>query len=477
MRAAGTLWADQTEPLRRHISQTSLMHGWVPVTVQVIAAVVLVCAIGWRVRRWRGLRLPLVLVGGVVLAVGAHSYIGSVGVASDPAPWSLWIWIGLTGVAAGVLVLGWAGALWRRRTASALAVPLCLLSSALALNLWVGYFPTVHTVWNQLTAGSLPDQTDRGTVAAMQLNGTMPARGTVVPVSISADASKFTHRDELVYLPPAWFASNPAPRLPVVMMIGAAFNTPADWLRAGNAVSTADDFASAHGGNAPVLVFVDSAGGFKNDTECVNGPRGNAADHLTKDVEPYMISNFGVSADRANWGVTGFSAGGTCAVDLTVMHPELFSAFVDIAGDLSPNTGSKAQTIASLFGGNADAWATFDPTTVISRHAPYVGVAGWFAIPGTTHNGGRDVAGNPEVQDLAATSLCALGKTKNIGCAVVAAPGKHDWPFAGQAFAAALPWLAGQLGTPEVRQVPFPRPVAAAVPSARTGPAPQAAGR
>ena len=113
-------------------------------------------------------------------------------------------------------------------------------------------------------------------------------------------------------------------------------------LRAGNAVNTVDDFAAAHGGNAPVLVFVDSGGGFNNDTECVNGTRGNAADHLT---------NFGVSPDRANWGVVGWSMGGTCAVDLTVMHPDMFSAFEDIAGDLGPNSGTKAQTIASLFGG------------------------------------------------------------------------------------------------------------------------------
>ena len=59
--------------------------------------------------------------------------------------------------------------------------------------------------------------------------------------------------------------------LPVVMMIGAELNTPADWLRAGNAVATADDFAAHHGGGAPVLVFVDPSGAFRNDTECVNG--------------------------------------------------------------------------------------------------------------------------------------------------------------------------------------------------------------
>ena len=38
--------------------------------------------------------------------------------------------------------------------------------------------------------------------------------------------------------------------------------------------------------------------------------------------------------------------GGTCAMMLTVMHPELFSAFVDIAGELSTrNAGDKQQTI------------------------------------------------------------------------------------------------------------------------------------
>ena len=40
-------------------------------------------------------------------------------------------------------------------------LPLCLLSAALVLNVWVGYFPTVQSAWNQLTAGPLPDQTDR----------------------------------------------------------------------------------------------------------------------------------------------------------------------------------------------------------------------------------------------------------------------------------------------------------------------------
>ena len=183
----------------------------------------------------------------------------------------------------------------------------------------------------------------------------------MVSVDISDAASGFRHRGELVYLPPAWYATNPPPKLPTLMMIGGEFNTPADWLRTGQAIKTIDDFAAAHRGYAPVLVFVDPGGAFNNDTECVNGSRGNSADHLTKDVVPYMVSKFGVSPDPAKWGIVGWSMGGTCAVDLAVMHPDMFSAFEDIAGDIGPNSGTKDQTIARLFGGNADAWAAFDP--------------------------------------------------------------------------------------------------------------------
>jgi S-formylglutathione hydrolase FrmB len=289
-------------------------------------------------------------------------------------------------------------------------------------------------------------------------------------VNISADASHFPHRQELVYLPPAWFGSNPPPRLPTVMMVSSAFNTPADWLRGGGAFTTIDDFAAQHHGFAPVLVFVDPTGAFDNDTECVDGTRGNAADHLSKDVVPFVVSNFGVSADRANWGVAGWSMGGTCAVDLTVMHPDIFSAFVDIAGDRSPNIGTKELTIARLFGGNAAAWAAFDPTTVMNRHGQYTGVSGWFDVPASsgaqnlaqTTNPAIDAAStdpsaNPEGQDAAANSLCTTASANGIACAVVTQPGKHDWPFAAQAFGAALPWLASALGTPNVEPVPLPQ--------------------
>lgn len=450
-------------------SHTSLMHGWLPITIQVVTAVVLTLAVGWRSRRWRTVWLPAAALAGAVAAYLTHWYIVDRGLSDEPAPAALWLWIMLTGMAVAVLILGWQGTHRWRRGAGLLAVPLCALCFALVLNLWVGYFPTVQAAWSQLTSGPLPDQTDPATVTAMAAKRARPPHGSVVPVMIPSDASHFKHRGELVYLPPEWFTSSPPPALPTVMMIGGQFNTPADWTRAGNAVKTIDDFAAAHDGKAPVLVFVDSGGAFNNDTECVNGVRGNAADHLTKDVVPYMVSNFGVSHDRSSWGVVGWSMGGTCAVDLTVMHPDMFSTFVDVAGDFFPNAGNKAQTIARLFGGNADAWAAFDPTTVISRHGPYSDVAGWFAIssegprrdPLMTDSGAirlasRDAAADPGNQAAAAYSLCSLGRANGIDCAVLAQPGKHDWPFADRVFAAALPWLAGRLGTPGIPRTALP---------------------
>ncbi|WP_435405621.1 alpha/beta hydrolase-fold protein [Mycolicibacterium komossense] len=437
--------------MRHRVAGVSLMHGWLPPTVQAAAVVSLGCAVAGRSGRWWIRRLPLTLGFGAALAMALHWYLGSTGLSGGPAPNALWLWLILAGTAAGVILVGFRGTQWWRRASALAGVPLCLLSAALVLNAWVGYTPTVYSAWNQLTAGPLPDQTDVATVTAMQRAHVIPVNGTVVQVTISGVASKFPHRGELVYLPPAWFASTPPPPLPVVMMIGAEFNTPADWLRIGGATSAADAFAAAHGGNAPVLVFVDSGGAFGVDTECVNGARGNAADHLTKDVVPFMISNFGASSDPARWGVAGFSTGGTCALDLTVIHPDLFRSFVDIAGDAGPNAGTKEQTVARLFGGDAAAWAAFDPATVIAKHGPYRGVSGWFAIAPSANHGA-----NAGGQDVAARTLCNLAAGQGIDCGIVTQRGNHDWVFAAAAFAAALPWLAGQLGTSGAPHIAFP---------------------
>ena len=102
---------------------------------------------------------------------------------------------------------------------------------------------------------------------------------------------------------------------------------------------------------------------------------------------------------------------------------------------------------------------------VIERHGDYEGVAGWFAVSETANTAAISgdalqdepaeaaPAGNPTA---AARTLCRLGSEYGIDCAVVPQSGKHDWPFAARAFAAALPWLAWQIDTPEAPEVALP---------------------
>jgi S-formylglutathione hydrolase FrmB len=445
----------------------SLLTGWLPLALQVAATLVLVAVVVRRApRRWWLLWLPGAVVAGAGVALLVRYRVTADGLIEGPAPLGPWIWTAVTAAAAVLAVVGWSNARWQRRALSVLAVPLALLCVASALNRWVGYFPTVQEAWGAMTAGPMPGQVTDAQLAAMTAAPTRPSSGALVGVDIPDTASGFVHRKEYVYLPPAWFTgTDQHPTLAAVMMIGGEFNTPADWVRTGNAMPVIDAYATAHGGVAPIIVFVDAGGAFNNDTQCVDGPRGNSADHLTGDVRPYVISRFGASAAPANWGVVGWSMGGTCAADLAVTHPELFGTFEDIAGDLGPAVGDKSQTIARLYGGDAAAWARFDPLTVLAGHAPYPDTAGWFANstgdpaqrrfgapPGGrpreqdgTGYGGRADAGDSGNQVEEAAQLCGVMTRDGITCTQHTVPGGHTWQVAATSFADAFPWVAARV--------------------------------
>ena len=250
-----------------------------------------------------------------------------------------------------------------------------------------------------------------------------------------------------MYLPPAWFTSSPPPELPAVMMIRAELSAPSDWLLSGRALDVLDNFALQHHGVTPVMVFPDTSGSFTNDTECVNGLRGNAADHLIQEFVPYVISNFGVSSKASGWGLAGWSSGGTCSLTLAVSHPEMFSAIVDLDGQLGPNAGKKKQTIARLFGGDEEAWAAFDPKTIVENRRYYYDMAAWVGVSDqipTRHWPADSGAGHTDQlhdwdtysEDHAKTAnqLCILLSAHGIECSVVGYRGGHDFPSASFGF-------------------------------------------
>jgi len=438
--------------------------------LETLAVVALLLGIGRRPRSWLLRPVTIALLASVLFAVAVRIFVKYQGWSEKAASLGTVLWVAITGFAVAMAIIAWRGSRWWRRSVSVLAVLLAIVCAFAELNIATGYFPTVQSAWQRLTGSEPPQWIDEAALAGIRQRHEQPTRGTMVWVDIPRDASGFGHRRELVYLPPAWFRSDPPPTLPAVLAIGAEFSHPSDWPQSGGALKTLDKFAAFHSGNTPVVVFADATGAFNNDTECVNGPRGNAADHLTADVWPYVISRFGVSADRTNWGLLGWSSGGTCALMLAARNPDLFSAFVALDGQLGPNSGTKAQTIARLFGGDAQAWAAFDPKTVIEKRGRYPNMAAWLGVSGSTptvHHAAGDASADPnalagwdqysEDHGANANKLCLLLSAHNVECSVIGYPGSHTFTAAAAGFAAALPWLAGQLGTPDVERRAMPR--------------------
>src|SRR5262249_45083712 len=161
------------------------------------------------------------------VALAARAYLNSEGLSSDPAPWKLWVWTAVFAASVAVAVLGFTGARWWRRGLSLAAVPLTFVCALLVVNNWTGYYPTLRRAWAAVGAGPPPAQTARASRAALRNPG--PDPGRVFPVAVPSAGGGFRPRREYVYLPPAWFAGDPPPRLPVLMMITGEFGNPTNW--------------------------------------------------------------------------------------------------------------------------------------------------------------------------------------------------------------------------------------------------------
>jgi len=279
----------------------------------------------------------------------------------------------------------------------------------------------------------------RGGGAAPPVMPRLPTHGEIVALKIPAVTSGFVHRAEYVWLPPAWFTSQ-RPQLGVLVMLAGTPGQPGDWLRATNAAAVADAWAAAHQGVAPILVFADANGGFTQDTECVDGPRGRAETYLVKDVRRYVIATFGADPAPSAWGIIGLSEGGTCAADLTLRHPEAFRAFVDLAGDLAPNLGPRTSTIRGLYGGNAAHWRAHDLLGLLAaRHRDGTAgtLSGWFA------------AGRSDLSKLRISArLARAARLNGIATRFATNAGNHSFRSWTAALPRAFAWAASRVGSP-----------------------------
>jgi enterochelin esterase-like enzyme len=244
----------------------------------------------------------------------------------------------------------------------------------------------------------------------------MPSHGVVGSVTIPATVSHFAARAAYVYLPPAALVPHPV-ALPVLIMMSGQPGSPSNVIESGQIPAILDAFAAAHNGLAPIVVVPDQLGAPTLNPMCVNGALGASATYLTVDVPNWIRSHLTVETSPDAWAIGGFSQGGTCSIQLGAAHPELFSAIVDVSGQLAPKNGGKVQTIALGFGGSAAAYQAGLPESILAANAPYHRMVAVFGV------GQLDSRYGPVAKQMTAAATSA-----GIQATLAVSPGTgHDW--------------------------------------------------
>ncbi|QWT23477.1 hypothetical protein KPL76_12245 [Subtercola sp. PAMC28395] len=287
------------------------------------------------------------------------------------------LWIAGTFAGVALALCSFWRSRWYRKALGLCAVFLFLVTGAVGINIDFGTYPTLNSLLgvSPYDSVSLPvigashDYSSPLSASWSAPQG-MPTKGVVASVAIPATVSGFVARKALVYLPPAALTAVP-PVLPVVITLSGQPGQPSDPLVSGHLIETLDALAQAHAGLAPIVVSPDQLGDAQNNPMCVDGALGNSATYLTVDVVNWIRSSLPVAAPGPEWGIAGFSQGGTCSIQLGAGHPELFGAILDVSGELVPANGDEQETIDSGFAGSRAAYLAALPEAILKARAPY----------------------------------------------------------------------------------------------------------
>ena len=355
----------------------SIVGGWFPVVVVIVAIVSVIFAIGWWDGAWKlqlliGIPVSLALTGLVAICIHVFDLVPD----AFPNTFYLWTWLMLFSLV--VAVMGFRRAHWALRTFSVLAIVFCVIAAFTVVNETYDYYPTLDRLFGKEAANEVALPELNAIRNQVRESGKLPEHGYTIEIQIPATISHFQAADGYVWVPPAWFKS-PEPSLPVVEMLTGVPGEPGDWTRAAYADTTATDFARRNHGVAPLLVMPDPNGP-TGDSECANSTlAGNAETYLTKDVPNFMRSQFDAASGPKSFAVAGLSAGGTCAVTLALRNPTVFPTFADYSGYLEPSyqNDDQQQTITDLYGGSTANFEAHSPDHLLTTNR-YPTVSGWF---------------------------------------------------------------------------------------------------
>ena len=242
-----------------------------------------------------------------------------------------------------------------------------------------------------------------------------------------------------VYLPPQYF--QPAyhrMRFPVIVALsgypGSIFNL-AQHLR----VSQTTAELERKGKMQPtIVVMIRPTIAPPRDTECVNVPGGPQTEtFLAKDLPQAIRSVYRAGHYASAWGVMGYSSGGSCALQLTMRNPGVYTT----AAALSPDYRVKDDpTTGNLFGSGPGRQARIDGHDLMWRlkHLPAPQVSVLVA------NSKHGEKGYPQTQ-----AFIKAVKAPMRVVSILPESGSHNFPTWVREMPAALSWMNDQLTFPQ----------------------------
>src|SRR5262249_11350642 len=154
------------------------------------------------------------------------------------APRSMYVWLCVACLVAGLVAAGWRRAHWPRRIAGVVAIVLAVVSAGSAANQTFPYYPTFARLFGP-NANHIPDNAQLSSMRRETARSDkLPDHGATLEVPIPGKNLRSTPRPAYVWVPPAWFGRT-QPKLPVIVLMHGTPGQPSDWTRAGYADATA----------------------------------------------------------------------------------------------------------------------------------------------------------------------------------------------------------------------------------------------
>lgn len=242
-----------------------------------------------------------------------------------------------------------------------------------------------------------------------------------------------------VYLPPQYFQKAYArQRFPVIVAMsgypGSIYNL-AQYLRVSQ---TAGQLMSQGKMQPTVIVEIRPTIAPPRDTECVNVPGGPQTEtFLAKDLPEALKSAYRVGHSATAWGALGYSSGGTCALQLTMRDPNVYTSAVALSPDFRIKEDA---TTGNLFGSGLARQKRIDEHDMMWRlkHLPIPQVS---VLVANSKHGER---GYPQAQQF-----LKLAKPPMRTASIFPQNGVHNFPTWLSEMPAALTWQSQQLIFPQ----------------------------